>query len=360
MANNIEMNYKESDGSYKILWPVNDSFTKIQTLNTLVCDVMGISVDSTPADAFLSLALGLNSYGYYLTFMYPENEPASGLNISGVTGINGEALTTDENGQVLAVSESQTITFSVSAPKYFDLQTISNRQVQSTGKVTNVVIEFEQKTGDYQLVTSSQNAIQFSQIVNFLDFTVVGAGGGGAGYRHGAGTGNNSGCTGGGGGYVESLQSYNNEGVFQIQIGGGGAGGGVVTASGGLPMKGGTGGNTVLKNDGVQLLLATGGSGGPEASTGSALGNGRGGSEKSRGGNGVGNLFDDSSLMIAGGGGGSGGNPGHGTISGGLPYGGDSGTRGKGVGGGGGGSVGAVNAGNGYPGGVYIRWHNKT
>ena len=59
---------------------------------------MGIPETSTPADAFLSLALGLNSYGYYITFLYPDGSPVVNAVVNGVTGISGALPITDNNG----------------------------------------------------------------------------------------------------------------------------------------------------------------------------------------------------------------------------------------------------------------------
>ena len=365
IKNNIEMNIKEDGGSYRSLYPINDSFTKVQTLTSLVCDVMGIPETSTPADAFLSLALGLNSYGYYITFLYPDGSPVVNAIVTGVTGINGEQLVTDSNGQVLAVSESQSIRVSIAQKQipYFDIQALKNYSISSVGKVTNSVVNLSQKSGDYQLVTSSQS-IQFSSLVDTVDFTAVGGGGGGAG-AEGKVASSVLGA-GGGGGYVNTIFTTHikvNE-ILNVKIGSGGK---KIGVSGGSQfVRAGAGGTTLIENsDGSAIITASGGTGGTASMfTGGGVkggvGNGNGGTKLVNGGDGTGSIFDEFDLGIAGGGGGGGegalgGSPngakGCGSIT-------DAGFAGIGGGGGAGradnsffssGSDGGVGA-------VYIRW----
>ena len=364
IKNNIEMNIKEDGGSYRALYPINDSFTKVQTLTSLVCDVMGIPETSTPADAFLSLALGLNSYGYYITFLYPDGSPVVNAVVTGATGISGEQLVTDSNGQVLAVSASQSISVSIAQNQipYFDIQALSNYSISSVGKVTNSVVNLSQKSGD-QLISSSQNVI-FSSMVETIDIGVVGGGGGGGGSRNNANY--LSGGGGGGGGYASYILSQENN-QYMIIIGAGGAGGKGDTYPETEQTTGKTGGTTIVQKNGITLVSADGGNGGKLMGTG-GVGNGRGGSGASyvsgpsngyAGTNGTINIFEESPILTGGGGGGgSAGTPkgGYGSPGdGGKPSGG-----GKIPGGGGTGGFAQAYGSTGGKGGVYIRWHNKT
>ena len=403
IKNNIEMNIKEDGGSYRALYPINDSFTKVQTLTSLVCDVMGIPETSTPADAFLSLALGLNSYGYYITFLYPDGNPVVNAIVTGVTGINGEQLVTDSNGQVLAVSESQTINVSIAQNQipYFDIQALSNYSISSVGKVTNSVVNLSQKSiENYLLITSSQT-LRFSPLIQSIDITAVGGGGGTVGWSNPQYTNYGALSAGGGGGYVSTQVSYvvsSNE-TITINVGSGGTN---LSPSTGGSYVGGNGGTTTVSKNNVQFLQANGGNGGQGVLDGRGIsvnyfvqggsGNGKGGYAQEADaytsgstGNGVagtGYIFNEAGLGLAGGGGGGGGNVRSDSTQsaqqlssqGGSPYGANGAKvtssfqlqvySPRGIGGGAGGTSGNSNRtgmpGNGASGGVYIRWHNKT
>lgn len=108
---------------------------------------------AAPDDVFIILALGAGKYGYGITVKYPDGTPAAGLSVTGVTDRLGKAITTDENGYFLAVSENNEISFSIKSP-YFDIANISNQAVNAAGVLTRQTVEFAYKTYEnYVLLT---------------------------------------------------------------------------------------------------------------------------------------------------------------------------------------------------------------
>ena len=127
---------KEQIGS---MAPASDVFTKEETLSPETAALYELD------DMFIILALGAGKYGYGITVKYPDGTPAAGLSVTGVTDRLGKAITTDENGYFLAVSENNEISFSIKSP-YFDIANISNQAVNAAGVLTRQTVEFAYKT----------------------------------------------------------------------------------------------------------------------------------------------------------------------------------------------------------------------
>lgn len=355
---------KEQIGS---MAPASDVFTKEETLSPETAALYELDDTAAPDDVFIILALGAGKYGYGITVKYPDGTPAAGLSVTGVTDRLGKAITTDENGYFLAVSENNEISFSIKSP-YFDIANISNQAVNAAGVLTRQTVEFAYKTyEDYILLTSSQ-VMKFSRAYK-LDLTAVGGGGGGVGDSR---SGSSFIAAGGGGGYVQtSLDiTVEKEEDATLMVGSGGT----AVVNVGTNTKGGDGGVTSLTIKTV-VVTANGGTGGASVTSGTAsggAGNGRGGNSNAAGVAGTGYIFNDSSLGPAGGGGGAGFSSTTSRLNGGAPNGGAGGYNhtdgwtkisagsGSTPGGGGGGGArdgnGAANGGSGGSGGLYLRW----
>ena len=361
---------KEQIGS---MAPASDVFTKEETLSPETAALYELDDTAAPDDVFIILALGAWKYGYGITVKYPDGTPAAGLSVTGVTDRLGKAITTDENGYFLAVSENNEISFSIKSP-YFDIANISNQAVNAAGVLTRQTVEFAYKTYEnYVLLTTSQ-VMKFSRAYK-LDLTAVGGGGGGVGPtgrgQYGAGGG-------GGGGYAKSLLDVNilKDEILKIVIGSGGPYG-TYTSTGTIIAS--NGGITSIEKNDVEILTVNGGSGGKgwfgsSGTTAGGIGNGNGGAELANGTNATIFIFNDQSLGLAGGGGGGGSGSGNASQQySGQPF----GARGSyarddvgldiasagaaGLGGGGGGSGSGANNAFGSPskggaGGVYLRW----
>lgn len=358
---------KEQIGS---MAPASDVFTKEETLRPETAELYGLDDTAAPDDVFIILALGAGKYGYGITVKYPDGTPAAGLSVTGVTDRLGKAITTDENGYFLAVSENNEISFSIKSP-YFDIANISNQAVNAAGVLTRQTVEFAYKTYEnYVLLTTSQ-VMKFSRAYK-LDLTAVGGGGGSTGVNTKSAFG-----AGGGGGYVETQLDIDvdTSDKLTVTIGAGGSIHYITNAT----TAGNPGGHTAVDKGSIRLVSAYGGTGSgvnngvPFQGTGNGNGGVRSNSVVNPT-NGTGFIFNDASLGLAGGGGGGGFLAGAGQteMKGGTPNGANggyvdtnnntayrAGSAGVGGGGGAGGSQQIstkADASPGGTGGVYIRF----
>ena len=358
---------KEQIGS---MAPASDVFTKEETLRPETAALYELDDTAAPDDVFIILALGAGKYGYGITVKYPDGTPAAGLSVTGVTDRLGKAITTDENGYFLAVSENNEISFSIKSP-YFDIANISNQAVNAAGVLTRQTVEFAYKTYEnYVLLTTSQ-VMKFSRAYK-LDLTAVGGGGGSTGVNTKSAFG-----AGGGGGYVETQLDIDvdTSDKLTVTIGAGGSIHYITNAT----TAGNPGGHTAVDKGSIRLVSAYGGTG-SGVNTGvpfQGTGNGNGGVRSNsvvNPTNGTGFIFNDASLGLAGGGGGGGFLAGAGQteMKGGTPNGANggyvdtnnntayrAGSAGVGGGGGAGGSQQIstkADASPGGTGGVYIRF----
>ena len=290
---------KEQIGS---MAPASDVFTKEETLSPETAALYELDDTAAPDDVFIILALGAGKYGYGITVKYPDGTPAAGLSVTGVTDRLGKAITTDENGYFLAVSENNEISFSIKSP-YFDIANISNQAVNAAGVLTRQTVEFAYKTYEnYVLLTTSQ-VMKFSRAYK-LDLTAVGGGGGSTGVNTKSAFG-----AGGGGGYVETQLDIDvdTSDKLTVTIGAGGSIHYITNAT----TAGNTGGHTAVDKGSIRLVSAYGGTGSgvnngvPFQGTGNGNGGVRSNSVVNPT-NGTGFIFNDASLGLAGGGGGGG------------------------------------------------------
>lgn len=359
-------------------------YTAAQLLSDTTRGVLGLGSDTTPDDAFLSLAIGTGTYGYRVKIQLADGTPVEGATVSGITALTGSTLVSGADGIVLGKSTSQSVTIGCTSP-YIDQAAPASQSVTATGTITDVTLTLINIT-DMITVTSSKTA-KVSPMAKTVDVTAVGGGGGGGGGTESTAT---AGGSGGGGGYAKTvLGATAKEGNVTITIGSGGASSAKTTSSG--TSTGGTGGKTTVKFGDVTVCEANGGNGGisaPYSSSGTIPSGGAGNGAGGRGSGGgtydsyagmpgtAGNeyIFDDTSLGRAGGGGGGGGTGYSNTSAllernvGGAPNGGKgcaynpsggrvNGSAGKSMGGGGGGGAMQGYGYNGGAGGVYLRFH---
>ena len=290
---------KEQIGS---MAPASDVFTKEETLSPETAALYELDDTAAPDGVVIILALGAGKYGYGITVKYPDGTPAAGLSVTGVTDRLGKAITTDENGYFLAVSENNEISFSIKSP-YFDIANISNQAVNAAGVLTRQTVEFAYKTYEnYVLLTTSQ-VMKFSRAYK-LDLTAVGGGGGSTGVNTKSAFG-----AGGGGGYVETQLDIDvdTSDKLTVTIGAGGSIHYITNAT----TAGNPGGHTAVDKGSIRLVSAYGGTGSgvnngvPFQGTGNGNGGVRSNSVVNPT-NGTGFIFNDASLGLAGGGGGGG------------------------------------------------------
>ena len=179
------MNYKNSD-AYEVLYPLvrvdsitniedltKNYYTKEQILTAGVCDLLEIPQDSEPKDAFTKLGLGIGKYAYEINLKDPKGNPITGLQVQGIQSIDGGECILDENGYVLGVSESTTVSITITSP-YYDLNSI-NQELVSTGIISTFDLTMSEKYTDGQIIdfNSSQGGIVFSKVISTVDFCAV-------------------------------------------------------------------------------------------------------------------------------------------------------------------------------------------
>lgn len=374
--------------AFGVILNQQDWYTKSQTISDQTKLLLGLTTDATPDEAFLALYFhdrSMNLFG--VTITYPNGDPWPNLQLQGVTNVNGDSISTDENGYALCASESATPTLTASSG-YIDINNISWQLDKDASFITPVSIQASYVTPYVRINNSRQiTKDQIFKTANTIDITVVGGGAGGSyGYSNNAGEDSWFGGGGGGGGYVTTQLGININSIndyIDITIGSGGLGGIYTGSSEREPS---SGNSTIVKDSSSQINITAKGGGSPRVTTpGTGNGNGGQGGEDTYqsptdGSDGTGYIFNEFSLGVAGGGGGGGGycdnnRPSGGSGgAGGSPYGGKGGNyssdgqagRGPG-GGGGGGGVGNHSygygkhayGGNGSAGTVYIRFNHS-
>lgn len=233
---------------------------KSTLLSDAACDLLEIPQTSTVNEAFLKLALGVGKYGYTVHFQWPDGTPMVGYRVSGLTAIDGSALTTDNTGTVFGVSENTSVGVSVST-SFQDLNTAS-KTIRSTGILTEDTVKITSKSS-FTLTADSSRSYQFSQWAPLVDICAVGGGGSGA-YAHayrGIQYATSGAACGGAGGEVNVLENYNPAGkTLTVSIGAGGEG--VKHTGPDSFTRGNNGGTTTVTSESTTILSAAGGNGG--------------------------------------------------------------------------------------------------
>ena len=301
MAKRIEMNIKESDSGYEMLYPKSISENII--LSSQMNEIYELN-NATLDDVLLQLKLGIGNYGYALT-VYADNYLVPNVTITGINSLPGKELVTNENGYVFGVSDSANPTISITSP-FYDYEDYSE-QITSNGVISQIQIKLKKKEPEkgYFAFQNSTN-FNLSPNVKSIDICSVGGGGSGSGNasndRHPQGAG-------GGGGYVQNILLKEIEKFsFSVVVGSGGNSNG----------RNGGGSSSLSYQDQSEILCtALGGASSTDGITG-GIGNGNGGKGSDdgvyddtimgqAGGSGTGYLFNEISLGLAGGGGGGSG-----------------------------------------------------
>ena len=134
MPKNIEMSVLNSEGSYDVLYPA--TMSNITYLTDAVSTLFDLAEGSSLDEALIRLLVGTDGYGYIITLKYPDGTPASGLTLSGITGIDGSFPITDSNGWAFGKSNNTSVTIGMTGKNWLDVD-FSSFQIQSTGTITN-------------------------------------------------------------------------------------------------------------------------------------------------------------------------------------------------------------------------------
>lgn len=236
------------------------------TLKRYTKQLLSLPDNALPDDAFMALVVGTDSRAYRVTVKYPNNTPAVGFTISGLSAIPNASLVTNKDG--IAMGKSPNTTVSITVEKKYDDILAKTVSVTSTGTITDVTIILEYDRTNKMVRSSGKLPTHVSSLCTGIEYVLV-AGGGSGGY---------------------SLRSY---GIYGVPFAGGSGGGGgnavkdtlqfapnadinIVIGAGGLeppvilnniygdrqPTQGSKGGDSQLLLGSTVLKSVTGGGGG--------------------------------------------------------------------------------------------------
>ena len=236
------------------------------TLKSYTKQLLSLPDDAIPDDAFMALVVGTDSRAYRVTVKYPNNTPAIGFTISGLSAIPNASLVTNKNGIAMGKSPNTTVSITVEK-KYEDIlaKTVS---VTSTGTITDVTIILEYDRTNKTVRSSGKLPTNVSALCTGIEYVLVAGGGSGAyslkaygiyGVPFAGGSG------GGGGNAVKDTLQFAPNADIDIVIGAGGPEPPV--RSGDIdgnrqPTQGSSGGDSQLLLGTTVLKSVTGGGGG--------------------------------------------------------------------------------------------------
>lgn len=236
------------------------------TLKSYTKQLLSLPDSAIPDDAFMALVVGTDSRAYRVTVKYPNNTPAIGFTISGLSAIPNASLVTNKDGIAMGKSSNTTVSITVEK-KYEDIlaKTVS---VTSTGIITDVTIILEYDRTNKTVRSSGKLPTNVSALCTGIEYVLVAGGGSGAytlktfgiyGVPFAGGSG------GGGGNAVKDTLQFAPNADIDIVIGAGGPEPPVI--SGNIngdrqSTQGSSGGNSQLLLGTTVLKSVTGGGGG--------------------------------------------------------------------------------------------------
>lgn len=236
------------------------------TLKSYTKQLLSLPDSAIPDDAFMALVVGTDSRAYRVTVKYPNNTPAIGFTISGLSAIPNASLVTNKDG--IAMGKSSNTTVSITVEKKYDDILAKTVSVTSTGTITDVTIILEYDRANKTVRSSGKLPTNVSALCTGIEYVLV-AGGGSGGYSlrsAGVYSAPSAGGSGGGGGNAvkDTLQFAPNADI-DIIIGAGGPEPprnphSIIDERN--PTQGSSGGNSQLLLGTTVLKSVTGGGGG--------------------------------------------------------------------------------------------------
>ena len=169
------MQQQQADGSYQELWPKVDGWNKSQVLSESTANILGLSSDYIPDDAFLRLYLGDGNKVVKLQVYNPDKTYAVGCTVEGLTALPGRNLTTNSQGVVLGVASSDSTSVKVKS-LYTDIDDLS-QTFSTPNTINSFSLTFSKQEGKIVKYTSSSQ-VTFSPFCKKIDCCLVGRGGG--------------------------------------------------------------------------------------------------------------------------------------------------------------------------------------
>lgn len=236
------------------------------TLKSYTKQLLSLPDSAIPDDAFMALVVGTDSRAYRVTVKYPNNTPAIGFTISGLSAIPNASLVTNKDG--IAMGKSSNTTVSITVEKKYDDILAKTVSVTSTGIITDVTIILEYDRTNKTVRSSGKLPTNVSALCTGIEYVLV-AGGGSGGYSlqsasiYSAPSAGGSG--GGGGNAVKDTLQFAPNADIDIIIGAGGPEpprNPYSIIDNREPTQGSSGGNSQLLLGTTVLKSVTGGGGG--------------------------------------------------------------------------------------------------
>lgn len=193
------------------------------TLKSYTKQLLSLPDSAIPDDAFMAVVVGTDSRAYRVAVKYPNNTPAVGFTISGLSAIPNASLVTNKDG--IAMGKSSNTTVSITVEKKYDDILAKTVSVTSTGTITDVTIILEYDTTNKTVRSSGKLPTNVSSLCTGIEYVLV-AGGGSGGYSlqsayiYAAPSAGGSG--GGGGNAVKDTLQFAPNADINIVIGAGG------------------------------------------------------------------------------------------------------------------------------------------
>ena len=171
----IIMQQQQADGSYQELWPKVDGWNKSQVLSESTANILGLSSNYIPDDAFLRLYIGDGNKVVKLQVYNPDKTYAVGCSVEGLTALPGRNLITNSQGIVLGIASQDTTTVTIKS-LYVDIEDLS-ATLNTPNTINSFSLSFlaqERKIIKY----TSSSQVSFSPFCKKIDACLVGGGGG--------------------------------------------------------------------------------------------------------------------------------------------------------------------------------------
>lgn len=248
---------------------IGDALCKKNLLDDVACDLLGISRQSVPKDAFIRLGMPTGYHAFEITVTV-DRKPLPNVLIQGVKTFAGAQVYADGSGRAIGMSTSDTVTITIDG--FVDLQPYTKKfSASSETVITEINVGILKKDTTRVLIDTSQTLL-VSRFVDTYDLFLVGGGGSGGmlATNH-----TYNGVGGGGGGFTFTKKYiHNHNDKLEFSIGSGGS----VHSSGYTDKDGYSGGDTTVTNLKIyKKYRASGGEGGQIGDDDKALG-GDGGS----------------------------------------------------------------------------------
>lgn len=193
------------------------------TLKSYTKQLLSLPDNALPDDAFMALIVGTDSRAYRVAVKYPNNTPAVGFTISGLSKIPNASLVTNKDG--IAMGKSTDTTVSITVEKKYDDILAKTVSATSTGTITDVTIILEYDTGNKTVRSSGKLPTNVSSLCTGIEYVLV-AGGGSGGYANASAhisvAPSAGGSGGGGGNAVKDILQFAPNADISIVIGSGG------------------------------------------------------------------------------------------------------------------------------------------